>query len=97
MRHYVVVSYDISEPRRWRKVYKLMKGHGEHVQYSVFICQLSDTQETLLKAKLDEVVHSQEDQVMFIRIGPVNKQQLQRQISTVGRDYVPLDLAKLFF
>ncbi len=97
MRQYVLVSYDIAEPRRWRKVYKMMQGAGEHVQYSVFICQLTATQEAKLKVKLDNVVHSTEDQVMFVRIGPVSKDQLQRQISTVGREYCPRDLAKLFY
>lgn len=97
MRQYVLVSYDISEPKRWRKVFKLMKGYGEHVQYSVFICQLTDLQEAELKVKLEEVVHRQEDQVMFVQIGPVTRNQLEKRISTVGREYMPRDLAKLIY
>lgn len=97
MRQYVLVSYDIAEPKRWRQVFKIMKGYGEHVQYSVFICQLTDVQEAELKAKLDNVIHSTQDQVMFVQIGPVTRNQLDKRISTVGRDYLPRDLAKLIY
>lgn len=97
MRQYVLVSYDISNQKRWRKVFKIMKDYGEHVQYSVFICQLTDVQEALLKSKLDDVVHQQGDQVMFVHLGPVNKGQLDKRISTVGRPYMPRDLAKLIY
>ena len=31
MRQTYIVTYDISHPKRLRKVYKLMKGYGEHV------------------------------------------------------------------
>ena len=94
---YVLVSYDISDDKRWRKVYKTMKGYGEHIQYSVFLCQLSELQEAKLKAALEDIVHHQDDQVMFVHIGPVNDIQLDKRISTVGRDYIPLDLKNLIF
>jgi CRISPR-associated protein Cas2 len=35
-RSWHLVSYDIREPKRWRRVYKLLKGYGRSVQYSVF-------------------------------------------------------------
>lgn len=37
---FVVVSYDIKNDKRRRKVMKLMEGYGERVQYSVFECHL---------------------------------------------------------
>ena len=97
MRQYVIVSYDIGDPKRWRKIFKLMKGYGDHVQYSVFICQLTDLQEAELKAKLEDAVHHKEDQVMFVKIGPVTRQQLDKRISTVGREYLPRDLTRLIY
>lgn len=97
MRRHVLVSYDISDQKRWSKVYKTMKGYGQHVQYSVFICQLTELQEAKLKATLGEAIHTNEDQVMFVDIGPVVKDQLDRKISVIGRDFVPLDLAKLIY
>lgn len=97
MRQYVLVSYDIGNDKRWRKVFKVMKDYGDHVQYSVFICQLTALQEAELKAKLIDIVHNREDQVMFVQIGPVTKHQLDKRISTVGKEYLPRDLAKLIY
>jgi CRISPR-associated protein Cas2 len=36
----VVVSYDISDDKRRRKVAQIMEGYGYRVQYSVFECDL---------------------------------------------------------
>ena len=36
-----IVTYDISDARRWRRVYKTMTGFGEWLQLSVFQCRLS--------------------------------------------------------
>ncbi|GEB35794.1 MULTISPECIES: CRISPR-associated endonuclease Cas2 [Brevibacillus] len=97
MRHFVLVSYDISDQKRWRKVFKLMKGQGEHVQYSVFLCQLTEIQQVKLKVSLAELIHHAEDQVMFVKIGPVTKDQLDKRIATVGREFLPRDLTKFIY
>jgi CRISPR-associated protein Cas2 len=31
-----IITYDISDDRRWRRVFKLMKGYGRWLQLSVF-------------------------------------------------------------
>jgi hypothetical protein len=36
-----IVSYDISNERRWRRVFKLMRGYGQWLQLSVFQCRLT--------------------------------------------------------
>ncbi|MCY4239233.1 MAG: CRISPR-associated endonuclease Cas2 [Rhodospirillaceae bacterium] len=36
-----IVTYDISDTRRWRRVFKTMHGFGEWLQFSVFQCRLS--------------------------------------------------------
>jgi CRISPR-associated protein Cas2 len=36
-----IVSYDISNDRRWRRVFKLMRGYGQWLQLSVFQCRLT--------------------------------------------------------
>lgn len=97
MQQYVLVSYDISDQKRWRKVFKLMKGYGEHVQYSVFICQLTELQKAKLQASLEDIIHLKNDQVMFVHIGPVKDGQLSKKISTIGKEFVPLDLKRLIF
>jgi CRISPR-associated protein Cas2 len=64
-----IVTYDISSPKRWREVYRAMHGFGEHVQLSVFRCDLSATQHARMKAVLDSLVHHGEDQVLIIDMG----------------------------
>ena len=36
-----IVTYDIADARRWRRVFKTMNGFGEWLQLSVFQCRLS--------------------------------------------------------
>jgi len=65
-----VVSYDICDQKRWRKVYRAMRGFGDHVQYSVFVCELADAERVLMLTALDKVIHHGEDQVLIIDLGP---------------------------
>lgn len=48
-----IVAYDISSPKRWRRVFKVMKGYGEWVQLSVFQCRLTARQQAELVALLE--------------------------------------------
>jgi CRISPR-associated protein Cas2 len=70
MRHVYIVSYDISEPARWRKVYKAVKGFGERLQYSVFRCELLAEDKVRLVAKVDALIHHEHDKLMVVDLGP---------------------------
>ena len=72
MRHAYVVTYDISDPKRLRRVYRLMLGWGDHLQLSVFQCELSARELVELRLALSEVVNHNEDQVLFCLLGPVD-------------------------
>lgn len=48
----VIVSYDVSDDRRRRKVAKIMEGYGYRVQYSVFECDLEAEQVRTLQRRL---------------------------------------------
>ncbi len=39
-----LVCYDIRDPKRYRKVYKVIRGEGDRLQYSAFRCRLDDRQ-----------------------------------------------------
>lgn len=58
-----LVCYDITEPRRLSRVYKLMKGRGLHIQYSVFHCTLTWPNILDLKQKLSELIDRNSDDV----------------------------------
>jgi len=68
--HCYVVTYDISCPKRWREVYRLMNGYGEWVQLSVFRCDLTPVRLAELKARVGEAIHHDEDQVLIVEVGP---------------------------
>ena len=70
MRRLFIVAYDISDPKRLRKVYRTLTGYGDHLQLSVFRCDLTASQRIQLAAKLQAVIENAEDQVMFVDLGP---------------------------
>lgn len=90
MRKSYLVCYDISDEKRLRKVFKIMRAHGDHLQYSVFECQLRSTDLVQLKAELDSVIHHGEDQVLFVDLGPAEGRG-DRVITALGKPYSALD------
>ncbi|BCX02190.1 MAG: CRISPR-associated endoribonuclease Cas2 [Candidatus Roseilinea sp.] len=89
MRTLYIVAYDIADDRRWRKVFKLMRGHGDRLQYSVFRCALSDRERVELMEKLSRVIKHTEDQVLFFPLGPVGGVD-EQHIHAVGLAYSPV-------
>lgn len=60
------LSYDISTPRRLRRVARLALLHGERVQKSLYLCMAAhDTLDALHRRLLDEMV--QEDDRALLR------------------------------
>lgn len=88
MRRRYLVCYDVSDPGRLRQTYKKMLGFGEHVQYSVFICDLSEKEKVLLKDALSELLHLQEDRALIVDIGSAEEHGWSRVVA-LGR---PMDL-----
>lgn len=90
MRNSFIVCYDICDPKRLRQVFKIMRGWGDHLQYSVFECQLTRMDTARLRAQLSEVIHHTEDQVLFVNLGPAGGRG-DRVISAIGKPYVSID------
>jgi CRISPR-associated protein Cas2 len=81
MRRCYLVCYDIRDPKRWRQVFKIMKGHGEHWQLSVFFCVLKAIDRVRMQTQLEEAMNLKEDQTMIIDLG--SDEDLARQAATV--------------
>lgn len=90
MRHLYIVSYDISDPKRWRQVYKTMRGYGEHLQLSVFQCDLTPIQRVKMEGELDEIIHHEQDQVIFVDLGPTEGRPI-KEIQAIGREMKVLE------
>lgn len=67
-RNRYLVCYDIREPNRLRRVAKVMVSYGTRMQYSVFICDLSDEEFVDLRFELREILFP-EDSVMSVPLG----------------------------
>ncbi|WP_024296611.1 CRISPR-associated endonuclease Cas2 [Methylomicrobium lacus] len=80
-----LVTYDISDPKRWRRVFRLMKGYGDWLQLSVFQCRLSRKRHAELIALLDGIIHHSEDHVLIINIGPAES--VKPQVVSLGKDF----------
>ena len=62
---FIVVSYDIPDDRRRTKVMKALKDFGQHVQYSVFECELKQTDYRRLRQRLKKLVNPRQDNIRF--------------------------------
>ena len=90
MRSTYLVCYDICDDKRLRKVFQTMRNYGDHIQYSVFECQLTPMDLARCRAELGKIIDHREDQVLFVDLGPADGRG-DRVISALGRAYVNLD------
>lgn len=90
MRASYLVCYDICDDRRLRKVYQAMRNYGDHLQYSVFECQMTPMDLVKCRAELSEIINHTEDQVLFVNLGPAEGRG-DRVIAALGKAYSSMD------
>ncbi len=90
MRNTFLVCYDIADQKRLRKVFKTMRDFGDHLQFSVFECQLTPIDLARCRAELRDIIHHELDQVLFIDLGP-SEGRGDRVITALGQAYAPVD------
>jgi len=83
MRRLFIVTYDISDPKRLRRVFKAMKGFGQHLQLSVFRCDLTAMERFEMIAVLQGIIHHGEDQVLIVDLGESEGRRVQ--VESIGR------------
>lgn len=86
--HLYLVTYDIRDPKRWRQVFKLMKGFGEWVQLSVFQCRLSRRRHAELLQLLDGAILHKVDELLVIDLGPADK--VKPRVVSLGGKFEPV-------
>jgi CRISPR-associated protein Cas2 len=86
--HLYIVAYDISDQKRWRRVFNLMKGYGEWLQLSIFQCRLSRKRHAELIALLDGIVHHREDHVVLLDVGLADR--VSPRVVSLGKNFEPL-------
>lgn len=88
MRTTYLVCYDIADDKRLRKVFKTCSNFGVHLQFSVFECDLNPAEKIEMETLLVNIIHHDEDQVLFVGLGPAEG---RRVITAIGLPYVKLD------
>ena len=87
-RRIYLCSYDVAEDKRRTKLFELLKDHGEHVQYSVFLCSLTMTEMRRLSSCATEIIHHEDDQLLVIDIGP-DEVDWMSSLSCLGKSWSP--------
>lgn len=64
-----IVSYDIRDQARYRKVFRILGGYGVSLQYSVFRCRLDDRELERLRWELAKVM-DESDRLLVIHLCP---------------------------
>ena len=61
----VLITYDISNPKRLRKVAKVLESYGERLQKSVFECGLTPASLKSVIFKLEKLIDPEEDSLLI--------------------------------
>lgn len=93
-RRHFLISYDVSNDKRRTKIFHTLRDNGDHAQFSVFLCQLSPAELARLRAALQSLVNTAEDQVMIVDLGKVYSDETL-QIETLGVPYSPPNRAMI--
>ncbi len=80
------VTYDIADDDRRTAVFKALHGFGDHLQYSVFRCDLSEQRRAMLVAAIDPLIDHAVDQILIIDLGPTDGRAATCVVS-LGRTY----------
>ena len=90
MRTTYLVCYDVADAKRLRKVFTTCSNFGDHLQFSVFECDLNPSEKVELEATLSGIIKHDEDQVIFVGLGPAGGRG-DRVITALGLPYTKLD------
>ena len=86
--HLYIVTYDISDEKRWRRLFKVMHGYGEWLQLSVFQCRLTRTRQAELVHLIEGILHHEKDHLLMLDIGPVEN--VQPRVLSIGKAFAPV-------
>ena len=89
MRRIYLITYDVCDAKRLRQTFKCLRNWGDHRQYSVFECQLTESDLLRCKAQLAEIIHHDEDQVLVVDLG-LAASRSENLVQAIGRPYSAL-------
>ena len=88
MRQRYLIAYDVADDKRRNAVFKALVANGDHVQFSVFLCQLNRVELARLQGDLEKAVNHRQDQVIILDLGPADSA-LASRLQCLGKGYTP--------
>ncbi|GAB4529129.1 MAG: CRISPR-associated endonuclease Cas2 [Amphiplicatus sp.] len=82
---FYIVTYDIADPKRWRRVFRIMKGYGRWLQLSVFQCRLTARRRAEMSARLEKEIHHRDDHVLIVDVGPADR--VDPKVESLGKTF----------
>lgn len=64
-----LLSYDIRDKKRLRKMHKVALAYGRRLQYSLYACALTRTQRIELRIAVGDIMDAQVDSVIILDLG----------------------------
>jgi len=80
-----IVTYDISDERRWRRVFKLMHGYGRWLQLSVFQCRLTARRRAEMARRLEAAINRRDDHVLILDLGLADN--VDPRVESLGKSF----------
>lgn len=74
----MVIAYDIPDDKRRTKIHKILKSYGQWMQYSLFECDLTETQYAKLRSRLNKLIKSDQDSIRFYFLCACCKAKVER-------------------
>lgn len=87
---FYLITYDVRDDRRWRRLYRTLRGYGEWRQLSVFLCRLTRRRRVDLEAAVRELIAHGEDHVLIVDMGAATGDTTPTVIS-IGRTFEAIE------
>lgn len=94
-RRLYLCTYDVADDKRRTKLFEALKDRGEHVQFSVFLCELNEAERAGLVALSREIIHQDDDQLLILDIGDVTVD-LTQNLHCIGKEWTPQVRSNIF-
>ena len=91
MRRRYLLTYDVADDKRRTALFAALKDVGEHLQFSVFLAELSRVELEQLRGLARRTVHHDEDQLLIVDLGPADggRSGLPDDIEAIGKSFDP--------
>lgn len=85
MKSTCIVTYDVSDNKRRQKLYVFLRGYAEHIQKSVFFCNLTKEHFIEMQKGIAQIIDPDCDQVLIVPC------QIRSHIMALGKKLVDVE------